>query len=110
MTLVAQASGKEIAMADAQVTCISKPHPQSPHEHITHLGNPAGGWTWTREAVIASIDAKTNTFFVLDPANNRRADIGVVRESGKAPHVRTYADGTWNNNLLSLNQCPLKGN
>ncbi len=97
-------------MADAQVTCITKPHPQSPHEHITHLGNPAGGWTWTREAVIASIDAKTNTFFVLDPANNRRADIGVVRESGKAPYVRTYADGNWNNNLLSLNQCPLKGN
>jgi hypothetical protein len=97
-------------MADAQVTCITKPHPQSPHEHITHLGNPAGGWTWTREAVIASIDAKTNTFFVLDPANNRRADIGVVRETGKAPYVRTYADGNWNNNLLSLNQCPLKGN
>ena len=97
-------------MADAQVTCITKPHPQSPHEHITHLGNSAGGWTWTREAVIASIDAKTNTFFVLDPANSRRADIGVVRESGKAPYVRTYADGNWNNNLLSLNQCPLKGN
>ena len=97
-------------MADAQVTCITKPDPRSPHEHITHLGNPAGGWTWTREAVIASIDAKTNTFFVLDAANNRRANIGVVRESGKAPYVRTYADGNWNNNLLSLNQCPLKGN
>jgi hypothetical protein len=27
-------------MADVQVTCITKPHPQSPHEHITHLGNP----------------------------------------------------------------------
>lgn len=25
-------------MADVQVTCITKPHPQSPHEHITHLG------------------------------------------------------------------------
>ena len=57
--------------------------------------------------VIASIDAKTNTFYVLDPANGKRADIGVVRESGKAPYVRTYADGQWNNNLLSLNQCPL---
>lgn len=97
-------------MADAQVTCITKPHPQSPHDHITHLGNPAGGWVWTREAVIASIDAKRNTFFVLDPVNSRRADIGVVRENGKAPYLRTYADGAWNNNLLSLNQCPLKGN
>ena len=30
-------------MADVRVTCITKPHPQSPHEHITHLGNPQGG-------------------------------------------------------------------
>jgi hypothetical protein len=24
-----------------------------------------------------------------------------------APYLRTYADGVWNDNLLSLNQCPL---
>jgi len=95
-------------MSDAQVTCITKPHPQSPHEHITHLGNPAGNWIWTREEVIASIDAQSNTFYVLDPTTGKRANIGVVREPGKAPYVRTYADGAWNNNLLSLNQCPLK--
>jgi uncharacterized protein DUF3892 len=91
-------------MADVQVTCIIKPHPQSPHEHITHLGNQPT-WLWTREQVIASIDAKTNTFFVRDPQSGKRAEVGVVREAGKAPYVRTYADGTWNNNLLSLNQC-----
>ena len=93
-------------MADVQVTCITKPHPQSPHEHITHLGNPrtpSGGWMWTREQVI------TSTFFVVDPQSSKRADIGVVREAGKAPYVRTYADGKWNNNLLSLNQCSLQG-
>ncbi|MNF39189.1 hypothetical protein D3C84_201560 [compost metagenome] len=95
-------------MTDVQVTCITKPNAQSPHEHITHLGNPAGNWKWTREQVIQSIEAKTNTFYVRDPANGQRADIGVVREAGKAPYVRTYADGRWNNNLLSLNQCPLK--
>jgi len=94
-------------MADVQVTCITKPHPQSPHEHITHLGNPSAGWKWTREEVIASIDAHSNTFFVLDPGNGKRSDVGVVREAGKAPYVRTHADGNWNNNLLSLNQCPL---
>ena len=54
-------------MPDVQVTCITKPHPLSPHEHITHLGNSRAGWKWTREQVIASIDAKTNTFFVIDP-------------------------------------------
>jgi len=95
-------------MADAQVTCIVKPNTRSQHEYITHVGNPAGNWMWPREQVIQSIDNKTNSFFVLDPANGRRADIGVVRESGKAPYLRTYADGQWNNNLLSLNQCPLK--
>ena len=99
-------------MADVQVTCITKPHPQSPHEHITHLGNPGssgGGWMWTREQVIASIDGKMNTFYVLDPVSGKRADIGVVREAGKTPYVRTYADGRWSNNLLSLNQCSLQG-
>lgn len=94
-------------MADVQVTCIIKPHPQSPHEHITHLGNPPA-WLWTREQVVASIDAKTNTFFVRDPLTGKRADVGVVREeAGKAPYLRTYADGCWDNNLLSLNQCPV---
>jgi hypothetical protein len=33
-------------MADVQVTCIEKPHPNSPHEHITHVGNPAANWKW----------------------------------------------------------------
>ncbi|MFA5774448.1 MAG: DUF3892 domain-containing protein [Ilumatobacteraceae bacterium] len=94
-------------MADAQVTCIIKPHPQSTHEHITHLGNPPN-WVWTREDVISSIDAKTNTFFVLDPESKKRSEIGVVREAGKAPYLRTHADGNWNNNLLSLKQCPNK--
>jgi hypothetical protein len=94
-------------MAEVQVTCITKPHPQSPHEHITHLGNPKAGWTWPRERVIQSIDSKTNTFFVLDPRTGKRADIGVVRATGHAPYLRTYADGVWSDNLLSLDQCPL---
>jgi hypothetical protein len=94
-------------MADVQVTCITKPHPQSPHEHITHLGNPVVGWKWTREDVIVSIDARTNTFFVIDPNSGKRSDVGVVRIVGRDPYLRTHADGDWNNNLLSLNQCPI---
>lgn len=94
-------------MTDVLVTCINKPNVNSQHEHITHLGNPAAGWRWTREQVIASIDAKTNTFYVADSLSGARANIGVVRESGKLAYLRTYADGKWNNNLLSLNQCPV---
>lgn len=94
-------------MADVQVTCIIKPHPLSPDEHISHLGNPRAGWRWTREEVIRSIDAGTNTFFVLDPYTGRRSEVGVVRPAGRVPYVRTHADGDWNDNLLSLNQCPI---
>jgi hypothetical protein len=94
-------------MVDVRITCITKPHPQSSHEHITHVGNPAANWRWTREQVIASIDAGDNTFFVIDPGNGKRSNVGVVRPVGRAPYLRTYADGDWNDNLLSLNQCPL---
>jgi hypothetical protein len=98
---------KEKSMADVRVTCITKPHPESPHEHITHLGNPHAGWKLTREEVIRRIEAGTDTFFVIDPYNGKRSDVGVVRPSGHAPYLRTYADGDWNDNLLSLNQCTL---
>jgi hypothetical protein len=94
-------------MADVQVTCITKSNPQSPHEHITHVGNPGAGWKWSREQVIASIDARSNTFYVIDPKNGKRADIGVVRQAGRVPFLRTHADGDWNDNLLSLNQCSI---
>lgn len=92
-------------MADVQVTCIRKPNPQSPHEHITHVG--ADGRIWSREQVIAWIGSQQHSFYTLD-ANGRRADIGVMYEAGKAPYLRTYADGEWNNNLLSLPQCRVK--
>ena len=90
-------------MADARVTCINKPNRESAHEHITHLGGP--GWRWTREAVIQSIEAKTNTFYVIDAAGHR-SDVGVVNPgNGRAKYVRTYRDGDWNNNLLALPEC-----
>jgi hypothetical protein len=91
-------------MPDVQVTCITKPNVNSSFEHITHLGGV--GWKWTREEVIQSIDAKTNTFYVRDSAGHR-SDIGVVDPgNGRARYLRTYADGDWNNNLLALKQCP----
>jgi len=87
---------------DCQITCVTKPHPQSSHEHITHVGNPLANWVWTREAVIQSIEAGTNTFFVVDSATGKRSYVGVVRPARSQPYIRTYADGDWSNNLLSL--------
>jgi len=92
-------------MKEFQVTCINKPHRESTHEHITHIGNIAGGWKITRESAIERIESKRESFYTVDSATGKRAYIGVVREPGKAPYLRTHADGKWNNNLLSLAEC-----
>jgi hypothetical protein len=54
-----------------------------------------------------SIDEKSNTFYVPAAAGNR-ANVGVVDpQDGRSRYVRTYADGVWNDNLLSLSSCPV---
>ncbi|MBR0950426.1 DUF3892 domain-containing protein [Bradyrhizobium canariense] len=45
--------------------------------------------------------------YTLDPRTGKRADIGVVRPTGRAAYVRTYADGVWNDKLLAMDQCPI---
>jgi hypothetical protein len=90
-------------MADVQVECINKQPRDNPHEGLTHLGGKGGGgWKWTRKQVIDSIRDKSNTFFTLVDGN--RGNIGVV-EGANGPYLRTYADGKWNDNLLSLPEC-----
>lgn len=90
-------------MADVVVTCINKQPRQSPHEGITHLGGPGGGgWKWTREQVIASIKAGSNTFYTN--VGGRRASIGVT-SGPNGDYLRTHADGVWNDNLLALPEC-----
>ena len=89
-------------MADIQITCITKPDTDNRHEAITHVGNSQG--KWPKGDVINWIDANEHTFYT--GSGVQKADIGVVRETGKAPYLRTHADGQWNNNLLSLPQCP----
>jgi len=87
-------------MADVQVKCINKQPRNNPFEGITHLGGDA--WKWTRQQVVDSIKDKTNTFYTLVAGN--RGNIGVV-EGPNGPYLRTYADGQWNDNLLSLPEC-----
>jgi hypothetical protein len=93
-------------MADVRITCITKSTPTGGHQHITHAGGPAANWNWTVEQIVQSIDNRTNTFFVKDDRTGKRADVGVVREAGKRPFIRTHADGYYNDNLLSLSACP----
>ncbi|WP_232216613.1 DUF3892 domain-containing protein [Brenneria nigrifluens] len=51
------------------------------------------------------MESKQHTFYVSD-SNGNRADVGVVDPgNGRKKYIRTYADGKWNNNLLSLPLC-----
>jgi len=87
-------------MADVIVTCINKTPRNDPYQGITHLGNSTG--KWTRQQVIDWIENKSHTFYTQ--SGSIRSDIGVVNgPNGK--YLRTYANGKWNDNLLSLPEC-----
>jgi hypothetical protein len=88
-------------MADVQVTCVTKTG--TTHESITHLGGTAGGgWKWTKQQVVNSINDGTNTFYTL--VDGKRANLHVVKNN--PDYVQTVADGQWSNNLLALPRCP----
>lgn len=92
-------------MKEFEVNCVTKPNRNSPHEHITHIGNTTIQWRLTREEAIKRIEAKTEGYYTVDKQTGKRAQIGVVRVAGKMPYLRTYADGKWNDNLLAQPEC-----
>jgi len=93
-------------MQEFEVNCINKPNRQSSHEHITHIGNANTNWRITRESAIQRIDGKAEQYYTLDKTTGKRVYIGVVRnDGGKAPYLRTHADGKWNDNLLAQQEC-----
>lgn len=95
-------------MKEFQVSCITKSPPDSRyHQHITHIGGiGATAWRLTKESAIRRIDSKEEAFFTVEKNTGKRAYIGVVREAGKDPYLRTHADNVWNDNLLAQPACP----
>lgn len=94
-------------MPELQVTCVTKPDRFSAHEHITHIG---GNWTpriLRVEEAIDLIDSGKAAFYTVEKATGKRADVRVVRVDGKRPHLRTVADGYYNDNLLALSECSI---
>jgi len=93
-------------MASNLVTCITKPHPHSPREHITHVGglNAQGAyWYLTREQVADMIDSGKALFHVK--VGTYDAAVRTYMVNG-VKYIRTAPDDTTKDNLLSLNQCP----
>lgn len=87
-------------MADVLVTCINKSDRDNRHESITHLGGAS--WRWTRQQVVDSINAGTNTFHTNN--DGRRAYL-VVMNGPYGQYVQTKRDDSLTNNLLSLTEC-----
>jgi hypothetical protein len=90
-----------------QITCINKPHRDSPVEHIIHVGGPHP-WKLTVEEVMRRIES-TGTdhedFFVR--VSGAEANVIVIPATAhKRKHIRTTRDATQTDNLLSLPECP----
>lgn len=86
---------------DLQVTCVTKPHRDSPHEAITKLGGP--GWTGSRQAIVDCIKSGEHMFHTV--GGGKKAYLEVRRSAQGTEYVQTKADGVWTNNLLALPGC-----
>lgn len=75
------------------------------HEHITRLWwvNPSTSETGdnTRAEIVSWIENENGKAYVED-SGGHRANVGVVTPAYGSKYLRTYADGRWTNNLLSL--------
>ncbi len=93
-----------------RVTCINKDggNHQNPHEGITDFGwvneqTRATGRS-TRAQMVEFLEKQNGKAYVKDRLGNV-AYIGVVITSWGTKYLRTYADGKWSDNLLSLPEC-----
>lgn len=93
-----------------RITCINKDggNHENPHEGITHFG-----WTneetratgkSTRVQMVDFLENQNGRAFVKDVLGNV-ANVGVVTSSHGTKFLRTYADGKWTDNLLTLPEC-----
>jgi hypothetical protein len=93
-------------MSDYRIDCITKPHHENTHEHITHVGGPDGSgrrWREPVETIIIYIERGVNRYFVDE--GGVRVYVGVRKNAAGRKYLQTHADGVWKNNLLSLAEC-----
>ncbi|WP_182378661.1 DUF3892 domain-containing protein [Nocardioides sp. WS12] len=75
----------------------------STHEHITDYK-----WRSDSDGSVGSSDKPTMVKWVDDGgvayvgSAANKVNVGVVRPTQGQPYLRTHADGSWTNNLLSL--------
>ena len=92
-------------MREFEVNCVNRLSRVGGHEQISHVGHAANHWRLTRESVIRRIESGAEAYYVVDKAKGQRHRIGVVREIGHPPYLRTQCAGAWTDLLLALPEC-----
>jgi len=93
-----------------RITCIKKDggNHYNPHEGITDFGwvneqTRAAGQS-TLMQMIVFLENQNGSAYVKDGFGNI-AYVGVVKTDRGTKYLRTYSDGKWTDNLLSLPEC-----
>lgn len=89
----------------AQITCINKIPRNDPNESITHVGGRGsqGPWRLTLADAIGKIERKEWQFYVA--VNGKSVWVVVATSRAGNKYLRTEADNSTTNNLLSLPEC-----
>jgi hypothetical protein len=90
----------------AQISCIGKDEQRRPDERITHVGGyrDTGPWQITQQEAIGYIESHEFRFWVS--VGGKSVWVVVAESPSGTKYLRTEADGSAPNDLLSLPQCP----
>jgi Protein of unknown function (DUF3892) len=93
-------------MADIQISCINKTNRTDRWERISHVGgrNADGTrWKMTEADAIAAMEAGTYRFYTH--VDGKSAWVVIATHNGRK-YLKTEADTSTKDNLLSLEECP----
>ena len=94
-----------MAIIILEIKCIFKPNRQNRNERILAVGGSQNGtrWQFTEDQAIAAIESGTHQFWTM--GGGQRTEVIVASNNGRK-YLKTKADTTTKDNLLSLPECP----
>ncbi len=90
---------------ELKVSCINKSDRTNIHEKIESIGGVDANTKWKKSqaTAIQNLEDKTHSFYVI--SDGKRTNVIVARSASGHKYLKTEADSTTSNNLLSLPEC-----